>query len=94
MATKSENAETEVIQEDFMRLDQYIDLLKELRKKEGNLPITYAQDDEGNGYEFVRYSPSAVQYSGILNGKRGNLDILDDETAKTTKTKFKAACIN
>lgn len=91
--TKQENVE--VIEENFMRLEQYIGLLQEVLKKEGNIPVTYATDDEGNGYGFVQYAPTAMLYEGELNGMKRHLEATDKETVAKTKQKaFKAACIN
>lgn len=95
MATTKNTKEVEVIEENFMRLEQYIELLQELLKTEGNLPVTYSQDDEGNNYCYNRYAPSAVLYVGVLDGHRQHLDLIDKETAaKTKQTVFKAICIN
>ena len=95
MAATKNTEEVEVVEENFMRLEQYIELLQELLKTEGNLPVTYSQDDEGNSYSYNRYAPSSVLYVGVLDGHRQHLDLIDKETAATTKqTVFKAICIN
>lgn len=88
-------AKVEVVEEKFMRLEQYIGLLQDLLKKEGNLPVTYSTDDEGNGYSFTRYAPSQVLYEGELDGTQHHLEITDEDTVAKTKQKvFKAVCIN
>lgn len=100
MTVTKKTEEVEVVKENFMRLEQYIELLQELLKTEGNLPVTYSQDDEGNSYSYNRYAPSAVLYVGVLyvgvlDGHRQHLDLIDKETAaKTKQTVFKAICIN
>lgn len=88
-------AEVEVIEENFMRLEQYIEFLQALLKEEGNLPVTYAQTDEGDNHGYVRYQPASVLYIGVLDGHRQHLDIISKEAAdKTKQTVFKAICIN
>lgn len=96
MATKKTKQENvEVVEENFMRLEQYIGLLQEVLKKEGNVPVTYSTDDEGNSYGFVRYAPTPMLYEGNLNGMKHHLEVTDKETVAKTKQKaFKAVCVN
>lgn len=97
MSTNKEaaGAEVEVIEENFMRLEQYIEFLQALLKEEGNLPVTYAKDDSGNDYGYVRFQPASVLYIGALDGHRQYLDTISKEAAdKTKQTVFKAICVN
>ena len=97
MATtnKTKEEKVEVVEENFMRLEQYIELLQELLKAEGNLPVTYATDDEGNSHGYNRYAPMAVFYGGLLDGHRQHLEILDEkDVIQTKQVAFKAICVN
>jgi hypothetical protein len=46
-----------------MRLANYIEDLKELLEKEGNLLLVHASDDEGNNFHFVNHTPSVGMYN-------------------------------
>ena len=41
-------------------LDVLIDNLKQMRKDYGNLPLIYCKDDEGNGFDTVKFTPTPM----------------------------------
>lgn len=43
-----------------MKLNEYIEELKDMEKQFGDLPLIYAIDDEGNGYRRVSYCASPM----------------------------------
>lgn len=45
-----------------MKLKEYIEKLETLLIQQGNLELIYSSDDEGNNYEYVRYSPTLAYY--------------------------------
>lgn len=46
-----------------MRLTEYITQLQLIKDEYGDLELIYAKDDEGNGYQEVRYLPTRVYYN-------------------------------
>lgn len=72
-----------------MKFNKYIDELLALVKNNpevGELEVIYSQDDEGNTYQKVNFTPSVVHTKG-----------LSDQYIEVTykeKTEFKAVCIN
>jgi hypothetical protein len=46
-----------------MRLAGYIQDLKELLEKEGDLLLVYGSDDEGDNFEFAYHTPSVGMYN-------------------------------
>lgn len=95
MAKKATNEVQEEVESNCMHLEQYIGLLQDLLKKEGNLAVTYSMDDEGNGYGLVCYAPSCVAYEGKLLDHDNALEIIEvDDAVKRKVPHFKAICIN
>lgn len=41
-----------------MKLKEYIEELQKIYVEHGDIELIYARDDEGNGYDFVRYQPT------------------------------------
>ena len=68
-----------------MRLKSYIEDLKRLEKKIGNVELIYATDDEGNEFNTVSYSPG-IKYvpkddldSGSIDGMNVYDESINDE---------------
>jgi hypothetical protein len=80
-----------------MRLAGYIEDLKELLEKEGNLLLVYASDDEGNNFEYVYHTPSVVvinpQFGDFLSPKEHDELRRKDELLFPEDDK-KVVCIN
>ena len=49
-----------------MKLKEYAKHIAALAKKHPDIEVAYARDDEGNGYDYVQYKPSAVEVE--ING--------------------------
>lgn len=64
-----------------MKLDEYIKVLQDLKKKYGNLELVYSSDEEGNSFNKLFYAPSA-----------GELD--EDENFNSESEVKNAICIN
>ena len=45
---------------EIQTLDILIDNLKRMRKDYGNLPLIYCIDDEGNGFDEVKFTPTPM----------------------------------
>lgn len=45
-----------------MRLSEYIDGLKQILEKNGDLQVVYAVDEEGNSFNEIFFSPSVGYY--------------------------------
>ena len=43
-----------------MKLKDYIKQLKKLESKYGNVELYYSIDDEGNGYDAVKFGPCVM----------------------------------
>jgi len=51
-----------------MTLNEYIKSLQDVVKKKksnGELPVIYAKDDEGNGYQKIYYHPTLVEVEDV-----------------------------
>lgn len=81
-----------------MRLKSYIEDLKRLEKKIGNVELIYATDDEGNCFNIVNYSPGIkyVSQDDLDNGYIDGMDVYDDATNVNNSNKSAVAvvCIN
>ena len=77
-----------------MTVNEYVQNLVQLLKKDpeiGELEVIYSQDDEGNSYQKVFYSPSIVNTEGLENAYvTGVININPDEIDVETS----ALCIN
>lgn len=65
-----------------MTLNQYIKNLQEVVKKKksnGELPVIYAIDDEGNGHQKIHYKPTLVEVESIDDY---HLEIKSDKSKK------------
>lgn len=47
-----------------MKLSDYINKLKEIQEKFGDLEVIYASDDEGNYFNKVKVDPTPCSYYG------------------------------
>lgn len=68
-----------------MTLREYIMMLNQFIKENPDSldkPVVYCVDDEGNGYDEVKFSPSKVNYHG-----RG-------EATPVEKGSYNAVCLN
>lgn len=77
-----------------MKANEYVQNLVQLLKKNpeiGELEVIYSQDDEGNTYQKVFYSPSLMKTEGLQNQYvEGVINIDPDEIDVETS----ALCIN
>lgn len=81
-----------------MKLKSYIEDLKRLEKKIGNVELIYATDDEGNCFNIVNYAPGIkyVSQDDLDNGYIDGMDVYDDATNVNNSNKSAVAvvCIN
>lgn len=76
-----------------MKLKSYIEDLKRLEKKVGNVELIYGTDDEGNSFNPVSYSPGIkyVPKEALKNGSIDGIDVYDDKVNDEMET---VVCIN
>ena len=77
-----------------MTVNQYLSALYTLLKNYpeiGNLQIVYCQDDEGNSYQKVQFTPSLVKTEGLENQYVEVIIEVDSDEIDVEKT---ALCIN
>lgn len=77
-----------------MKLKSYIEDLKRLEKKVGNVELIYGTDDEGNWFNTVSYSPG-IKYVPKEDLDRGSIDGMNvyDESIND-EDKVAVVCIN
>lgn len=76
-----------------MKLKSYIEDLKRLEKKVGNVELIYGTDDEGNSFNPVSYSPG-IKYVPKEDLKRGSIDGVDVYDDKVNDEMETVVCIN
>lgn len=81
-----------------MKLKSYIEDLKRLEKKIGNVELIYATDDEGNCFNIVNYAPGIkyVSQDDLDNGYIDGMDVYDDATNinNSNNSAVAVVCIN
>lgn len=75
-----------------MKLNEYIEELKEILEEHGDLDLIYSRDSEGNGFENVFYSPSIMYKEGVSHrfDAYSEDDLEDDEKEDYQKV----VCVN
>lgn len=58
-----------------MKLKQYANTIAALAKKHPDLEVAYACDDEGNKFDYVRYSPQAG--TAMIDGEEVDVVIVN-----------------
>lgn len=69
-----------------MQLSEYVKKLNEKLKEHGDMPIVYAIDDEGNGFDDVHYGPTVMW--------RTQTEVLDIDDPNKGSNGHKVLCIN
>jgi len=77
-----------------LKLNDYIKMLQERQKKYGNLPLIYAQDDVGNSYGQVLFSPTPMKVKGGVSMSGKILDSQIIPQMDWLKEKPTHICIN
>lgn len=77
-----------------MKLKTYIKLLKKLEAKYGDSELFYAVDDEGNGYDQVKFGPSICFIDKNNISVSGSVDAMDVHETKDTDKEVPIVIIN
>ena len=79
---------------EIQKISEMINNLQEIILKEGDLPLVYSKDDEGNGFDYIYYSPTVGTYDGKRSGEfRGDFDPEEDDD-EFGAYENKVVCIN
>jgi hypothetical protein len=62
-------------------------------KSEGDLPLVFSKDDEGNGFNYIYYSPTVGTYDGKRDGEFTGF-IEDEDDDEFAPYEHKVVCIN
>lgn len=77
-----------------MKLKDYIKQLKKLENKYGNVELYYSIDDEGNGYDAVKFGPGVMYIAKEDIPEYGNVDPMSVHETKETKNDVPIIIIN
>ena len=70
-----------------MKLTQFINQLKEVKKKHGNIKVIYSSDDEGNAYHQIYFAPTPIEVKKFM-------DYMSDEDFDRESENINAVIIN
>lgn len=74
-----------------MKLSQLIKELNQIKDEQGDLPLCYASDDEGNSFHKVVYKPTPMQ---MKSSKTHRLEFVRDSKEKGKRFIPNYICIN
>ena len=80
----------------YMKVSEMIKNLQEFMEENGDIDCYYAEDDEGNGYKAVHYSPTLMYVDG--DGGAYSIESIDEDRKDGYLTdeefaEFKKVCI-
>jgi len=85
---------------EIQKISDIINNLQEIMKAHGDLPLVTANDDEGNGFNYVYFDPTVGTYDGERDGEfmseknQEEITEEDEEDDSYGPYENKVVCIN
>lgn len=77
-----------------MKLKEYIKSLKNLEKQYGEAELIYSIDEEGNGFDYVYFSPSVKYISKEVKERNDSIDCMELGDYESKEKNVAVICIN